>query len=409
MKYTTIRLLSTALVFLGCFWQPLLAQDGIQFEHGTWDEVLEKAQREEKPIFVDAYTTWCGPCKWMAREVFTQAGVGSYINNHFVAYKMDMEAGDGPAFAKANNVMAYPTLLYFDSRGKLLHKAAGARDAEGLIQLCKDALSPEKQLGSYIKRYAQGERSKEFLAAYLPLLSESGEDLTQPLQEYWDQLSPEERHTEAVLDMMAMATGYFGDLEAPLTQYLIEHRKDYEAVAGANTVRNYLWRTYTQSAVVMASTSDQDKAKRIEEQLLKLFPEAKRDLKERVRLWQVAEKHQGKEKRIQRAYERYLKHSIDGNDLNEAAWAIYEDQEASAKDLKRALGYVARAVAYMPDFSTYDTKGALLFRLERYSEAKTALERSISNAEDQGVPEEYIASTRGMLKAINDLLGETEE
>ena len=48
-----------------------LTGQGIDFFHGTWEEALEKATAEEKPIFVDAYAVWCGPCKRMAREVFT--------------------------------------------------------------------------------------------------------------------------------------------------------------------------------------------------------------------------------------------------------------------------------------------------------------------------------------------------
>lgn len=406
--FVRTTVLSTVL-YLGAFGASTLFAQGVEFEHGTWDEVLAKAQREEKPIFVDAYTTWCGPCKWMSKEVFPQTPVGSYINSHFVAYKMDMEKGEGPAFAKANNVMAYPTLLYFDSQGNLLHKAAGARDAEGLIQLSKDALSPEKQLGGFIQRYKDGAREKAFLKQYLTLLAPSGEDITKPLQEYWDQTSSEEKHSASMLEMMGMATNYFGNIEEPLTQYLIEHRSDYEGAVGKKKIRSYLWRTYTQEAIKLAVTRDKEKYKKIEAQLLAIFPEAKKDLKHRVRLVRAAQKFEGNEKRIQRYYNRYLKFSLDGNDLNDAAWAIYENPESSTKDLEKALSYANRAVEYSPDYSTYDTKGALLFRLEQYEAAKTAYERSLADAKEQGIPEEYVTDTRERLSKINVLLGEQEE
>jgi len=50
----------------------LFAQEvGIHFEHNTdWQKVKEKAKAEDKFIFVDCYTTWCGPCIWMADNVF---------------------------------------------------------------------------------------------------------------------------------------------------------------------------------------------------------------------------------------------------------------------------------------------------------------------------------------------------
>ena len=64
---------------------------GIDFFHGTWEEALEKAKKEDKLIFVDAYTTWCGPCKRMSKQVFPQDAVGEFYNKNFVSMKIDME------------------------------------------------------------------------------------------------------------------------------------------------------------------------------------------------------------------------------------------------------------------------------------------------------------------------------
>ena len=68
----------------------LFAQ-GINFDHGTWKEVLAKAKAEDKLVFVDVYTSWCGPCKKMAAEVFPLADVGQLFNPNFVNYKIDAE------------------------------------------------------------------------------------------------------------------------------------------------------------------------------------------------------------------------------------------------------------------------------------------------------------------------------
>jgi thiol:disulfide interchange protein len=70
------------------------AQDvGIRFMDATWEQVMAEAKKQEKLIFVDAYTTWCGPCKVMAQNVFTQKEVGDFYNRYFVNYKLDMEKG----------------------------------------------------------------------------------------------------------------------------------------------------------------------------------------------------------------------------------------------------------------------------------------------------------------------------
>lgn len=102
----------------------LFAQ-GIRFESGSWDEALAKAKAENKLLFVDVYTSWCGPCKRMAREVFTRDKVGAYYNSNFVNYQLDAEKGVGPEVKERYGVEAYPTFLFLDGDGKLICKLVG--------------------------------------------------------------------------------------------------------------------------------------------------------------------------------------------------------------------------------------------------------------------------------------------
>lgn len=120
--------------------QKTFAQDGIHFHKGTWAEAVAKAKKENKMIFVDAYAKWCGPCKWMAANVFTMPAVGNYYNSNFVNVKMDMEVGEGRSLARAWGIRAYPTLIYFDPNGKEKKRHVGMkRTGEDLINLGKSA------------------------------------------------------------------------------------------------------------------------------------------------------------------------------------------------------------------------------------------------------------------------------
>ena len=76
----------------------------ITFETGNLASVFEKAKKENKLIFVDAFTTWCGPCKHMAKHVFTNDTVADYYNANFVNLKLDMEKGEGLDFAKKYDI-----------------------------------------------------------------------------------------------------------------------------------------------------------------------------------------------------------------------------------------------------------------------------------------------------------------
>jgi len=83
---------------------------GVAFEPEgtTLEQASAKAKAENKLIFLDCYTQWCGPCKKMAREIFPQQKVGDYFNQNFVCIKLDAEK-EGREAAKKFGVTAYPT------------------------------------------------------------------------------------------------------------------------------------------------------------------------------------------------------------------------------------------------------------------------------------------------------------
>ncbi|MGJ8732654.1 MAG: thioredoxin family protein [Cellulophaga sp.] len=146
---------------------------GINFEHGTLQEALDKAQKENKLVFVDTYTTWCGPCKWMTKEIFPQEKVGEFFNENFVSIKIDCEKGEGIGIASKYTVTAFPTLLFLNANGKVVHKMVGGKQANDLIQGGKDALDPNKRSTSVAARYASGDRDLDFVLSYIKSLDEA--------------------------------------------------------------------------------------------------------------------------------------------------------------------------------------------------------------------------------------------
>ena len=130
-------LLTAMLAFIGSV---ALAQNdqGIKFEKGTFSEILAKAKAQKKLVFMDVYASWCGPCKRMAAEVFTQKKVGDYFNATFVNAKFDAEVGEGRSIAARYGVNAYPTFLLLDSNGKLVGKMVGGSPADEFIRQIKE-------------------------------------------------------------------------------------------------------------------------------------------------------------------------------------------------------------------------------------------------------------------------------
>ncbi|MCM1032042.1 MAG: thioredoxin [Oscillibacter sp.] len=145
-------------------------QEGVNFEHLSFKEALDKARMENKLVFVDCYTSWCGPCRNMTEHIFPQKKVGDYFNSKFVCVKYDMEKGEGPELGKRFEVRAYPTFLVLRANGTLIHKLVGGRDANGIIQSVEEAFDASKAFGALEASYQEGRRDKDFLLNYLKCL-----------------------------------------------------------------------------------------------------------------------------------------------------------------------------------------------------------------------------------------------
>ncbi|TAE41707.1 MAG: thioredoxin family protein [Runella slithyformis] len=116
------------------------ASTGIQFTEGAWGKILEKAKKEKKLIFFDAYASWCGPCKQLQKQVFTRQDVGDFFNKNFINVKKDMEEGEGPMLASVYPLDAYPTLFFIDGNGKMVKKFVGGLPPADLIALGKSVV-----------------------------------------------------------------------------------------------------------------------------------------------------------------------------------------------------------------------------------------------------------------------------
>lgn len=167
MKNNKYLLMSGFLLAFSILHIAAMAQDqGIHFEHGlSWQQVKEKARQENKFIFMDCYTTWCGPCKVMSKNIFPQKVAGDFFNANFINVKVQFDKTDSDQveiknwyedadkIGKEYNVLAYPTFLYFAPNGELVHLFVGSTNtAEEFISASANALDTSKQYYARMKR-----------------------------------------------------------------------------------------------------------------------------------------------------------------------------------------------------------------------------------------------------------------
>ncbi|MBR9860458.1 thioredoxin fold domain-containing protein [bacterium] len=113
----------------------------LNFEKGELSSFLEKSKKENKILFIDAYATWCGPCKKMDKTTMTDPELVAHFNNNFVNLKADIESTYGKKVQQEYNVRYLPTLLFISPDGKVLSKGVGYQNKQQLMSLAKEAMA----------------------------------------------------------------------------------------------------------------------------------------------------------------------------------------------------------------------------------------------------------------------------
>lgn len=132
---------------LGYAQHQLLAQ---QVEWMSWEQAIEKSEKEPRKIFVDVYTQWCAYCKKMDRETFSNPYVARYLNENYYPVKLDAQQQNDIVFNKkiyrfverglrnsyhelaaliTNGRLSYPTIVFLDESAKVIQSIPGYRDA----------------------------------------------------------------------------------------------------------------------------------------------------------------------------------------------------------------------------------------------------------------------------------------
>lgn len=130
MKHAALSGFASIICLL---WASVGFTQEIHFE-SDYPTALEKAKQSNKPLFIDFYATWCGPCKYLEQDVFTDKGVADYFNTHYVSLRVDAEKEE-QALVERIGVSAYPTLLFLSPEGEEIKRQVGAVPAAGLLEL----------------------------------------------------------------------------------------------------------------------------------------------------------------------------------------------------------------------------------------------------------------------------------
>jgi thioredoxin-related protein len=212
--------------FSGCLYAQDSTGEGIRFEEGlTWHEILKKARDDRKCIFVDCFTTWCGPCRLMDKEIFTRKAVGDYVNAYFIAVKLQMDKSDkdskmvkrwykdAGAIQEEYGIPAYPTYLFFSPDGKLQYRDLGYKNAEDFLVIVKKAKSPTASLQyqrfySLVNAYQHGQKDYNVIPALIDTARRLGQlalvdSMANNYMNHLESMKEEELYTKGNLTFIA--------------------------------------------------------------------------------------------------------------------------------------------------------------------------------------------------------------
>lgn len=222
----------------------VFGQEGVKFKELDFQQALETAKKEKKLLFIDCYTSWCGPCRFMATKVFIQKKLGDYFNSRFVCVKYDMEKGEGPELAQRFRVKAYPTFLVIDPDGYLRHKWLGAMGSDDFIAKAEESFDNNKAVGTMEKRYEGGERDKEFLSRYVKILDECEDSqLPDVINELMKVLSDAEKYSEDYRYIFEVVNK--SPIGSLARNFYIDNREKFNEILGKDEVNRNIYFAYT--------------------------------------------------------------------------------------------------------------------------------------------------------------------
>ncbi len=260
-------LLFVLLFFAGLSANETRAQ-GIDFFHGSWEEALELAKQQEKIIFVDAYAVWCGPCKRMAKTVFTDPDVGVFYNEHFVNMKLDMERGEGLKFREKYPVSAFPTLFYIDYTGEVIQQVKGFQKADAFIDLGKKALSKVDRSKQYAEEYEKGNRDPELIFKYVKALNQAGKPSLKIANDYL-------RTQTDLTTPFNLRFIYEAAIEADsrIFDLLIRHRDRIAMLVGGNEVKERIYKACLRTVEKAITYRSEELLQEAKSKMKRYYPE----------------------------------------------------------------------------------------------------------------------------------------
>ena len=376
---------------LAVFFSLSLQAQGIEFYGGTWKEALAEAKAQEKIIFIDAYASWCGPCKKMSKNVFTDDKIGNFYNKNFVNMKLDMEQGEGLIFRRQYPVSAFPTLFFIDAEGKVVKKVQGAKQVGAFLALGKEVLSLNDRSGEYAEAYEKGDRDPELVYKYVKALNRAGKPSLRIVNEYL-------RNNKNAKDQNSLMIIYEGTTQADSRVFTIltQNKNAIETLVGKQA---YLDKVEEASAATVQKAIEYKSRDLLEEAQEKMhthYPAEGLAFQLRAEMDYCLQ--HGESDKYLSACKEYLKKVANDEpaEFDRQATVISNNFRSSNKALKMAESYAKIAAEKGEKHQYYYTYASVMYRNGKKEQAIEAAKKALELA--------YAANSKAAARMIEIMI-----
>lgn len=123
----------TTILSIGLLATSGLAKD-VDWEH-NYDTALEKAKKDKKLVMIDIYTDWCGWCKKLDKDVYSDKDVQAKLAKDFIAVKLNPEkSSKNEKISRGFGTRGFPHIVFTDADGKQLSDVGGYQPAETFLK-----------------------------------------------------------------------------------------------------------------------------------------------------------------------------------------------------------------------------------------------------------------------------------
>ena len=360
----------------------------INYYNKSWAEIKAKAKAENKFIFIDCYTEWCGWCKVMDKETMVDSGIIDLLNTKFVSVKMDMEKGEGVKMAMKYHITGFPSFMFFNADGEYVYNTFGYMKIPDFNIQLENAQNKDKEFkspgfsasldvdypefyknmfgGSDKKKPKEGE-ALAFLDKQIDLFSEIS----------W-----------AVMSRTALNQKYVTHFLGNINRY----RNLYGAPC-ANDKLNMLIDTKVQEAIKTKKEAPFTEAM---EMIDTYVTDDKESMKTYARL--AYYKEVGDWKKLALSMDEFIaKKGLDNASyINTISWSMYEKCNDKVL-LKKACGWMKGVVGVDASYANLDTYAALLYKSGNKKEAELWANKAIAAGKKSG---DETKTTEELLKKI---------